>query len=62
MLADIGKIIPLSDNDIAQFQKQLKQHRRFDEITLKLKLSETEEAQFAEKSISFSLAYTLKPD
>src|SRR6185312_14027865 len=35
-LAEIAKIIPISDNDIAQFQKQLKQHRRFDEVTLKL--------------------------
>src|SRR5437867_3720062 len=34
MLADIAKIIPLSDFDIAQFQKQLKQHRQFDEVTL----------------------------
>ena len=47
-LAEIAKIIPLSDNDIAQFQKQLKQHRRFDEVTLKLRLSENEVARFSE--------------
>jgi penicillin-binding protein 2 len=30
-LSEIAKIIPLNDTDIMQFQKQLKQHRRFDE-------------------------------
>ncbi len=53
MLAEIGKIIPLSDNDISQFQKQLKQHRRFDEITLKLRLTEAEVARFSENQYRF---------
>src|SRR5438105_4740600 len=43
-LAEIAKIIPLSDLEIAQFQKELKQHRRFDEIPLKYRLSEEEVA------------------
>jgi penicillin-binding protein 2 len=53
LLADIAKIVPLSDTDIAQFQKQLKQHRRFDEVTLKLSLSEVEVAHFAENQYRF---------
>lgn len=52
-LAELGKIIPLSDTDIAQFQKQLKQHRRFDEILLKLRLSEEDTARFAENAYRF---------
>lgn len=52
-LADIAKIIPLSDADIAQFQKALKEHRRFDEIPLKLRLSENEVATFYENQYRF---------
>lgn len=52
-LAEISKVVNLTDNDIAQFQKQLKQHRRFDEITLKLKLSEIEVARFSENQYKF---------
>ncbi len=52
-LANLTKIIPLSDNDIAQFHKQLKEHRRFDEITLKLRLSEEEVARFYENQYRF---------
>lgn len=44
----LTKIVSLSPNDISQFQKQLKQHRRFDEIPLKLRLSEEEVARFTE--------------
>lgn len=53
MLSEISKIIPLSDYDIAQFQKQLKQHRRFDQITLKMRLSESEVAKFSENQYRF---------
>jgi penicillin-binding protein 2 len=53
MLAAISKIIPLSDTDIAQFQKELKQHRQFDEISLKLRLSEVEVAKFYENQYHF---------
>lgn len=52
-LAEIAKIIPLSDTEIAQFQKELKQHRRFEEIPLKLKLSEVEAARFYENQYRF---------
>ncbi|MEO8400187.1 MAG: penicillin-binding protein 2 [Gammaproteobacteria bacterium] len=53
MLADVGKIVPLADNDIVQFQKQMKQHRRFDEVTLKLRLTEEEVAKFSENQYRF---------
>lgn len=39
-LANVAKIIPLNDDDIVQFQKQLKQHKTFNEIPLKMRLSE----------------------
>lgn len=52
-LSDIAKIIPLTDIEIAQFQKQLKQHRRFDQIPLKLRLSEEEVAKFSENQYRF---------
>ena len=52
-LAGLQDIIDLSDDDLAQFQKQLHQHRRFDEIPLKLKLSEEEVARFAENQYRF---------
>lgn len=52
-LTDLRKIINLSDDDINQFQRQLKQHRRFDEIPLKLRLSEEEVARFSENQYRF---------
>src|SRR5438445_10458146 len=52
-LSEIAKILPISDDDIAQFQRELKQHRRFDEVTLKLKLSEEEVARFSEIQYRF---------
>lgn len=52
-LADIARIIPLSDTDIAQFRKILKQHRRFDEIPLKFRLSEQDVANFYENQYRF---------
>jgi len=53
LLADLAKMIALSDTDIAQFQKQLKQHRRFDEIPLKFHLSEAEVAIIYENQFRF---------
>lgn len=47
-LKGLGKIVTINENDIAQFQKQLKQHRHFDEIPLKLRLNEQEVAQVTE--------------
>ncbi|EKD54999.1 MAG: hypothetical protein ACD_60C00029G0026 [uncultured bacterium] len=52
-LADVAKIIPLSDDDIVEFQRQLKQHRQFDEVTLKLRLTEDEVARFSENQYHF---------
>lgn len=52
-LSEIAKIIPLNDTDIMQFQKELKQHRRFDEIPLKIRLTEAEVAKFAENAYRF---------
>lgn len=52
-LEEIGKIVSLSDNDLSQFQRQLRQHRRFDEIPLKLKLTEEEVGKFAENQHRF---------
>ncbi len=53
-LDQLKKIINLSDNDISQFKKQLKQHRRFDEIPLKLRLTEEEVARFTENQHLFT--------
>lgn len=46
-LQDIQKIIPLSDSDLQEFQREKREHRPFQDITLKLKLSEVEIAKFA---------------
>ncbi|SRR5579883_115276 len=53
LLSQITKIIPLTDLEIAQFQKQLKEHRRFDEIPLKMRLTEDEVATFADHQYQF---------
>jgi penicillin-binding protein 2 len=47
-LKTLRKMVTLSDNDVTQFEKQLKQHRRFNEIPLKLRLTEQEVAHLAE--------------
>lgn len=52
-LSALRKIILISDSDLTQFQRQLKQHRRFDEIPLKLRLTEGEVARFAENQHRF---------
>ncbi len=49
----LKKIVALSDSDIHQFHRQLKQHRRFDEIPLKLRLTEDEVARFTENQYHF---------
>lgn len=53
MLVEIAKIIPLSDSDLKLFYKQLKQHRRFEEIPLKLRLTENEVIHFTENQHRF---------
>jgi len=47
MLSDIRDVVPLGDDDIETFRKQLKQNRRFDSVPLKLHLTEDEIARFA---------------
>ena len=52
-LAQLKNIIHLNDTDISQFLKQMKQHRRFEEIPLKLRLTEDEVARFSENQYLF---------
>lgn len=52
-ITELNEIIPLGANDLEQFHRQLKQHRRFEEIPLKLKLTEEEAAKFAVNSFRF---------
>ncbi|MGE7139351.1 penicillin-binding protein 2 [Luteibacter sp. NPDC031894] len=47
MLSKLGAVVPLSDEDIATFRKQVKQSRRFEGVPLKLKLTEDEIGRFA---------------
>ncbi len=52
-VSELNKIIELTDNDMAEFRKQLRQHRRFDEIPLKFRLTEEEVARFVENQYRF---------
>ncbi|HVE43651.1 MAG TPA: penicillin-binding protein 2 [Gammaproteobacteria bacterium] len=52
-LTYLSSIVPLTANELNQFYKQLKQHRRFEEIPLKLQLSESEVAHFVENQHHF---------
>lgn len=52
-LKGLNKLVSISEDDISQFQKQLKQHRRFDEIPLKLRLTEEEVARLTENQHHF---------
>ena len=47
MLAEIGTVVPLGDDDIDAFRKQLRQSRRFDSVPLKMHLTEDDIARFA---------------
>ncbi len=47
LLARLGKVVPLDQDDIDAFNKQLKQSRRFDSVPLKMHLSEDEIDRFA---------------
>lgn len=47
MLADLGKVIPLDQDDLDAFRKQLRQSRRFDSVPLKMRLTEDDIARFA---------------
>lgn len=47
MLAQLGQVIPLGQDDLDAFRKQLKQSRRFESVPLKMRLSEDEIDRFA---------------
>ncbi|MFC4525072.1 penicillin-binding protein 2 [Dyella halodurans] len=47
MLSQIGEVVPLGDDDIDTFKKQLRQNRRFDSVPLKMHLTEDDIARFA---------------
>ena len=47
MLTQIGSVVPLEADDVADFKKQLKQSRRFESVPLKMHLSEDDIARFA---------------
>ncbi|CAM5247259.1 penicillin-binding protein 2 [Rhodanobacter lindaniclasticus] len=47
LLARLGKVVPLDQDDIDAFNKQLKQSRRFDSVPLKMRLTEDEIDHFA---------------
>lgn len=47
MLAQIGAVVPLDQDDVADFRKRLKQSRRFENVPLKMHLSEDDIARFA---------------
>lgn len=46
-LAELGKVVPLDQDDLDAFRKQLKQTRRFDSVPLKMRLTEDDIARFA---------------
>jgi penicillin-binding protein 2 len=46
-LAELGKVIPLDQDDLDAFHKQLRQSRRFDSVPLKMRLTEDDIARFA---------------
>lgn len=52
-LEGLKKIVSLDDISLSQFQKQMQQYRRFDEIPLKMRLSEVEVARFTENQYQF---------
>ncbi|GLQ47968.1 penicillin-binding protein 2 [Dyella lipolytica] len=47
MLAELAKVVPLDQDDLDAFRKQLKQTRRFDSVPLKMRLTEDDIARFA---------------
>ncbi len=47
MLAQIGGVVPLGEDDLEVFRKQLRQSRRFESVPLKLRLTEDEIDRFA---------------
>lgn len=52
-LKEVRTIVSISDDEVSQFKRQLTQHRRFDEIPLKFRLSEEEVARFTENQYRY---------
>ncbi|HET7267372.1 MAG TPA: penicillin-binding protein 2 [Oleiagrimonas sp.] len=53
MLKRLGQIVPISKDDLKDFHRQLKQHRAFQEVPLKMQLTEDEIDRFAVNSWRF---------
>ncbi|OOG61778.1 penicillin-binding protein 2 [Rhodanobacter sp. B04] len=47
LLTELGKVVPLGQDDLDAFKKQLRQSRRFDSVPLKMRLTEDEIDRFA---------------
>ena len=47
LLTELGQVVPLGQDDLAAFKKQLQQSRRFDSVPLKMRLTEDEIDRFA---------------
>lgn len=54
MLKELAHVIPLSEEDIANFKKQIEKTPRFESIPLRYQLSEEEQASFSVKQHRFS--------
>ena len=53
IIEQLQKIVTLSEDDLADFHKQLKRNRRYDSIPLKIKLTDKEVAQFSVNQFRF---------
>ena len=47
LLTELGQVVPLGQDDLEAFRKQLKQSRHFDSVPLKMRLTEDEIDRFA---------------
>ncbi|MGN6790395.1 MAG: penicillin-binding protein 2 [Rhodanobacteraceae bacterium] len=47
MLQRLSAVVPLTDDDIQRFKQSLKQHRAFEQVPLKFRLTESERDRFA---------------
>jgi len=47
MLQRLSAVVPLTDDDIRRFKQNLKQHRAFEQVPLKFRLTESERDRFA---------------
>lgn len=52
-LYELQKIIPISDDDLQEFYRQLTLHRRFEPVPLRTRLTEEEVARFSVESYRF---------